>query len=219
MSTVMDLKTAERKAFQLSTSEDGLYDVFLGAYIMLLSATPWLDENGLSMPWNMILGVGLGFGVFIGVLLLKKYVVAPRIGQVKFGPARKQRLLKLAIGMAVIFVLTLVLFSLTVSAIYFQEPRITEPIETPYPFDVVHTLAGIFIFALFSGIGYFNDYPRLYFYGFLFGLGYVISTILQDITGNSFYWPWSIAGLTAVVVGLVQFVRFLRAYPRRSEAE
>ena len=57
MSTIMDLKTAERKAFQLSTSEDGLYDVFLGAYIMLLSATPWLDENGLSMPWNMILGV------------------------------------------------------------------------------------------------------------------------------------------------------------------
>jgi hypothetical protein len=146
-------------------------------------------------------------------------VVAPRIGQVKFGPARKKRLRQLALGMAVIFILTLILLALTVSAIYFQEPTMAEPVENPFPFDIVHALAGLFIFALFCGIGYVNDYPRLYFYGFLSGLGYVISTVLQDITGNAFYWPWAVAGLIAVIVGLVQFVRFLRAYPLPSEAD
>jgi len=209
----MSLKEAERKAFQLSTSQDGLYDVFIGTYIALLSTTPWLDENGLRTPWNVILALGLGLLIFLGVLILKKFVVAPRIGQVRYGVERKQRMKRLAFGMVIIFLLTVVMFGMTVSAIYFHEPIFSGSMEWSLPLDIVHTTAGIFIFAIFSVIGYMNDYPRMYFYGFLFGLGYIISTTLQDITGNPFYWPWALAGLVAVITGLVLFIRFLRTYP------
>jgi MFS family permease len=214
----MDLKTAERKAFQLSTSQDGLYDIFIGAYIVLQSAEPWLDENGLRTPWNVILVLALGLLILLGVLLVKKFIVAPRIGRVRYGPERKQRIKRLAIGMVIIFLLTLALFGMTVSAIYFREPIFSGPVEWSFPLDIVHTAAAIFIFAIFSLIGYMNDYVRLYFYGFLFGLGYIVSTTLQDITGNSFYWPWAVAGLIAVVTGLMLFVRFLRDYPLQSES-
>lgn len=213
----MNLKEAERKAFQLSTSQDGLYDIFIGTYIALLSATPWLDENGLRTPWNVILAFGLGMLIFLGVILLKKFVVTPRIGQVRYGDKRKQRMKRLAIGMAIIFLLTVALFGMTVSAIYFREPIFSGLSGGSFPIDIVHTAAGVFILAIFSVIGYMNDYARMYFYGFLFGLGYVVSTTLQDITGNPFYWPWALAGLVAVVTGLIMFVRFLRAYPLPQE--
>jgi hypothetical protein len=209
----MSIKEAERKAYQLSTSQDGLYDIFIGTYIVLLSVTPWLDENGLRTPWNVILALSLGLLIFFGVILLKKYVVAPRIGQVRYGGERKRRLKQLAIGMGVIFLLTVVLFGMTVSAIYFREPIFTGFLKWSLPFDIVHTAAGIFIFAIFCVIGYVNDYVRLYLYGFLFGLGYVISTTLQDLTGNPFYWPWALAGLVAAIIGSVIFIQFLRAYP------
>ncbi|MFN2234037.1 MAG: hypothetical protein ACK2U1_07385 [Anaerolineales bacterium] len=216
----LSVKEAERKAFRLSNSQDGLYDVFFGIYFALLSAMPWLDENGLRTPWNVVLVMALGFLILFGVILLKKYMVSPRIGQVRYGVDRKKRMKRLAIVMAVLFLLTLALFGMTVSAIYLHEPIFNGfdgSIEWVFPLDIVHTAAGIFIFAVFSIIGFMNDYPRLYLYGFLFGLGYVVSTVLQDMTGNPFYWPGVLAGLIAAVIGILTFFRFLRDYPLPQE--
>ena len=213
----LSTKEAERKAYRLSTSQDGLYDIFIGAYIALMSTVPWLDENGLRSPWNVALVMVLGLLIFSGVMLAKKFIVAPRIGQVRYGADRKKRLRRLAIGMGLIFLLTVVMFGMTVSAIYFREPIISGSIEWSFPLDIVHTAASVFIFALFCLIGYGNDYPRLYLYGFLFGLGYVVSTTLQDINGILFYWPWALAGLAAALIGLVTFLRFLKNYPLPQE--
>jgi len=217
MSATLDLKAAERKAYQLSTSQDGLYDISIGSYIILLSAAPWLDENGLSTPWSVILPFALGLLIFACVMLIKKFVVAPRIGQVRFGTERKNRLKHLSIAIIVVFLLTLALFALTVSAIYFREPILTGAKDSAGLFDPVHTGAGIFIFVIFSVIGYVIDNVRLYVYGFLYGLGYVVSTVLQDLIGIQFYWPMAVAGLVAVVTGLVLFIRFLRDYPLLQE--
>jgi hypothetical protein len=82
-----------------------------------------------------------------------------------------------------------------------------------FELDPVHTAAGIFIFGIFSLIGFVNDYPRMYLYGALFGLGYVLSTYLQDLTGTLFYWPQTVSGLLVGIIGVVQFIRFLQAYP------
>jgi hypothetical protein len=209
----LSIKEAERKAYRLSTSQDGLYDIFIGVFIILLSTMPWLDENGLRTPWNVILVEALGFLGLLGVLLAKKFTIAPRIGRVRFGIERKKRMKRLAAGLAAIFLVTLVLFGMTVSAIYHQEPIFKSSFSWSLPLDIVHTAAGIFIFVLFCVIGYMNDYVRLCLYGFIYGLGYVISTALEDITGNPFYWPQAIAGLVAVVIGLFTFSRFLQDYP------
>ena len=213
MSQDINLREAEKKAFRLSTSQDGLYDLFFGLLIVLLSAMPWLDENGLRTPWNVILVESIGLFVLLGVVVTKKYIVAPRIGHVRYGAERKKRMTRLAIWMGVTFVLTVILFGLTVRAIYFGEPFIDQPIQSSFPLDPVHTGAGIFIFILFSVIGYMNDYPRMYIYGLLFGLGYIVSTFLQDQFDTLFYWPQAVAGLVAVITGSVLFIRFLQKYP------
>ena len=207
------IEEAERQAFQLSTSQDGLYDIFIGSYIILLSTLPWLDENSLGFPWNIVLVMGVGFLIFFGILLIKKFVVSPRIGQVRFGKKRRQRSKRLTFGMIIIFLLTVGLFDMTVSAIYFREPLLNDPLSWSFPIDIVHTAAGVFIFGIFCLIGYMNNYERLYFYGFLFGLGYIVSTTLQDITGNPFYWPWALSGIVVAVTGITIFIRFLRKYP------
>ena len=216
----LSVKEAERKAFRLSNSQDGLYDIFFGTYFVLLSVMPWLDENGLRTPWNVVLVMALGFLILFCVILLKKFIVAPRIGQVRYGADRKKRMKRLAIVMAVLFVVTLILFGMTVTAIYLREPifnGFNSASEWIFPLDIVHTAAGVFIFAIFSLIGYMNDYARLYLYGFLFGLGYVISTVLQDMTGNPTYWPGMLAGAIAAVIGMIIFIRFLRDYPLPQE--
>ena len=151
----------------------------------------------------MILG-----GVFLG----KKFFVAPRIGQVKFGVDRKKRLKRLAIGMAIIFLLTVGMFVLTLLGTR-RGSILDLPIQWPYKLDLVHTGAGIFILGIFSLLGYMKAYPRMYLYGTLFGFGYILSTYIQDETGTLFYWPWAISGLVVAVIGVTLFSRFLQKYP------
>jgi hypothetical protein len=217
MSQQINLKKAEVSAYRLSTTQDGLYDTFFGLLIVLLSAAPWLDENGLRSPWNVVLVEVLAFLVLGGVLLTKKVIVTPRIGQVRFGVGRKKRLKRLAIWMGILFLLTVGMLIMTILAIR-RGPMVNSPIQWEYELDPVHTAAGIFIFGIFSLIGFMNDYPRLYLYGALFGLGYVLSTYIQDQNGTLFYWPWAAAGAVAAVIGLVIFVRFLKDYPVRTDA-
>jgi hypothetical protein len=212
-SHLIDIKEAERKAFRLSTNQDGLFDIFIGIYIALLSLMPWLDETGLRTPWNVILVLGIGLLMLLVVGFIKKFVVAPRIGRVRYGIERKRRMKCLAVIIMIIFLLTVALFGITVSAIYFREPTFNRTVSWSLPLDPVHVAAGGFIFAIFGLIGYMNSFERLYFYGFLFGLGYVISTALQDITGNPFYWPWALAGVVVALIGVILFIRFLRDYP------
>jgi hypothetical protein len=151
----------------------------------------------------MILG-----GVFLG----KKFLVAPRIGLVKFGADRKKRLKRLAIGMAIIFLITVGLFVLTLLGTR-RGSILNTPIQCPYSLDLVHTGAGIFILGIFSLLGYMNDYPRMYLYGALFGFGYFLSTYIQDQTGTLFYWPWAISGLLVAIIGFTMFTRILQKYP------
>jgi hypothetical protein len=125
---------------------------------------------------------------------------------------------RLSIGMGVIFLLTVGMFGMTVMAIR-QGPILNSQIQWGLELDLVHTGAGIFILGIFSIFGFMNDYPRMYLYGVLFGLGYVVSTYIQDQNGILFYWPWATAGALAVLLGLATFTRFLKEYPLPREAQ
>jgi len=106
MSEQLSPKGAERTAYRLSTSQDGLYDIFLGTLIILVSTLPWLDEVGrLGTLRNVIVVEALALLVLGSVLGGKKWIITPRIGQVRYGAPRKKRLKRLALGMGVIFYL------------------------------------------------------------------------------------------------------------------
>jgi hypothetical protein len=212
MHQVLSLKAAERKAFQLSNSQDGLYDVFLGTFIVALSSLGWMDENGLRTPWNVIAIEAISLIILLGVLATKKFVVAPRVGQVRYGPDRKKRFRQSAILLGIIFVLTVGLVALTLRA-NLRGPIFDGAIGWGLKFDIVHAGAGLFMWAIFSFIGWIKDFPRMILYGGMFGSGYFVSTLLQDQNGGLFQWPLAVAGLIVTVVGLVIFIRFFEKYP------
>ena len=212
MSKEIDLKEAERSAYRLSNSQDGLYDTYLGIYILILSTMPWMDAKGLQVPWNVILVLGSGFLVLGVALMLKKFMVVPRIGLVIHGKNRKKRLKKLSWIMSIFFLLTVGLFALTFIAAR-RGSILNTSIQWDSELDIVHTLAGIFIFGIFCLIGYMNDYPRLYLYGGLFGFGYILSTYLEDLEVLVYYWPWAAAGIIVGLIGILQFIRFMKDFP------
>ena len=194
MSTNINLKEAEKTAYRLSTSQDGLYDVVQGLFIILLSFLTWMDANGLQTPWNVILIEGIGFLIYRGVLLGKKYLVVPRIGTVRHGKGRRKRLRGLFITMIVIFLITGSLVILTYLGTR-GKSILDLNIGWDLGFYLVQTAVAFSIFGIFFLIGYFNDYPRIILYGALFGLGYFISTYLRDQFGTLFDWPMTAVGV------------------------
>ena len=205
MSQNLDLKAIERKAFR-SVHQDGLWDIYLGGLLLVLSlffAIPESGEGELTFMALALLGVAVVFAFF---QLGKKYITVPRMGQVKFGAERQKRKVTLAwiMGGFVLVTLGVLLFSLYVW-------------NADAPFDV--NLAPLLgravvstISALIAGlstivISYFKEFTRGYYIALLMALGFFF-TLWLDTTV-----PMIAAGALILVPGLVIFVTFLRQHP------
>src|SRR5512146_274287 len=104
MSTNMiSLKELERKAFR-SAYQDGLLDIYMGGTIASFTvfAETLQSTDGLT-TWQRFLIFLVGCGISNLIFWVgKKFITLPRIGQVKFGPARKRRIRTLVIVLSVI---------------------------------------------------------------------------------------------------------------------
>jgi hypothetical protein len=142
--------------------------------------------------------------VFLVIWLIKRYVVRPRIGVVKLGAWRKNRLLRFNVAMLVAGVVALILGILSavnVSAV----PGWTHMA----PFSLM-VLIG------FSVTAYFLDFSRLYLYGVLIALAPVAGEWLyvhMDAPHHGYPITFGIAAGTAILVGLVRFISFMRDHP------
>jgi hypothetical protein len=204
MNDAMDLKTLERNAWR-SYHQDGLWDIYLGLLLwdmalILGTGLAWLANDWLRFLLYLIL---LG-GAFLIFWAGKRYLTVPRLGRVKFGPVRKRRKLHLALVLGGFFVVTLVLFLLTLAAKLNNAPL---PPGLP-----VFLFTGLFVGAAIATIAWFNDYPRGYYiaviYALCFGLG-------EYMNNFAIFW---IGGLLVMAPGVYLFVRFLKEHPK-SETE
>ena len=204
------LKDAERRVFRLATFNDGILDIFLGLYLILMSTYP-LTRALFGPVWNAVF-VLVGITLFlIAGWLLKKHFVQPRIGLIKFGAKTRQHIKKAQI---LTWGLVLVTF-----AIWFlgSKKLLNEPIWSKLPgwvsdFDVDFIFA-LIIVACFSLAASAVGVRRLHLYGFLFGFGAFSSTILLMVQDLKFQLPLFFAGLIVAVIGAFLLVRFLRDYP------
>ena len=115
MSQNLDLKAIERKAFR-SIHQDGLQDIYIGLVLIACYFMLNIPDNE-DLPLSNLVPAVVAMAIALVVYQLgKKYVTAPRMGQVKFGPERKKRKLTLAwiMGIYVLITLGMVLFSLYV---------------------------------------------------------------------------------------------------------
>lgn len=199
-----NLTQASRRSIAL-TLKDGLWDVMLGSFFVLLAIQEPLEKRGLEI-WvsylPAILAMGLGLPIYY---LLKRKFVVPRMGFVKISlrnnPTRRW-LLGLAVALQMI---TLVIFILAFNG------KLGNFISADSAW-VIDAFFSVAIFGFFAFMAYTMSTPRLYLYGILLGLSPLMGFILNtdEVVSNI---PAFAAGAVMVLVGLVTFFAFLKKYP------
>ena len=202
MSEKISLKEADRKVFR-TTFQDGLWDVLIGCTLLQFPIALFLSPS-LGDFWSSAVFLpfwGLVFGV---IWLLRKYVVTPRIGVVKFGLVRKTRILKFNV---------VLLITLTVSLILGLLASLS---RASMPGMVYSAVFGLMTLMGFSIAAYFLDFPRLYAYGILIALAPLAGEWLyvnMNVPHHGFQVTFGFIAVTCILIGLGMFFRFLRAYP------
>lgn len=207
MSQDLDLKTIERKAFR-SVHQDGLWDIYLGGLLLVLSLFFAIPESGageLTYMGLALLGVLVVFAIF---QLGKKYITVPRMGQVKFGPARQKRKITLAWIMGFFVLVTLAIFLYTLYVWNVKDARgLGLNLDISLERVVVASIAALIVGVSTFVISYFKEFVRGYYIAVLMAGGFFFTLVLDTTT------PMIAAGAIILLPGLVLFAKFLREHP------
>lgn len=209
-----DFRQIQRRMAQLTSFEDGFYDLLQGIIILLLSIYP-ITRLQLGPEWNVVLFLILLAMMVMGQLVLRYFVSGPRIGHVV--PRRSAKLLLLLILTVGAVLITFGLLMLTLLSPG-AESAPSLPAETSAGRGyMVEIIVLFFMGGLFSIMGYFFRVTRLYFYGWMLGLAYLASVYMEHNAGWTFLIPLAIAAGIILLIGFVLLIRFLRKYPVRVE--
>jgi len=208
MSTQLDLKELERKAFR-STYQDGLWDLYFGLIVICMSIFIYRPATGYS-PVNMVLASSAMAAAYFLFWAGKKFITLPRMGQVQFGAQRKKRRLMLIIVLSVVVLIQVGFVLFQVFA--WLTPNVGESLNSILLERHLMNLVVAAIGALFVGpsmmlIAYFIDFPRGYYIAVM-----MMMAVFFMIYLNQPVYPIIIGALIALP-GLVLFVRFLQKYP------
>jgi len=206
MEQKFNLKQLERKVWT-SFYEDGLGDIFLGCILLIFALAPFLSRIGMGDFWSSAVFIPFWAIMYILLVLLRKYVVIPRIGVVSFRQARKKRLIKFNILMLVVLSVGLILGIVSFRGSTTQ--------------GWVHNLRFIAIVLVCSGLAaYFLGFVRLYIYGILVALSIPVGEWLYLNAGVPHHGFPVTFGITAgimIITGVILLLRLLRKNPRFKE--
>ena len=206
MSQKISVKEADRKVFR-TVYNDGLWDIFLGCFFLIFVIAPYLSPS-LGDFWSSVVFLPFWGAASLAILLIRKYIVAPRIGVVKFGTARKIKLMRFSIVMLIINVVALILG--LVAAVSFGR----------FPGQMISIFFGLILLIGFSIAAYLLDFSRLYIYGLLVGLSPLIGEWLYTYAKAAHHGFPITFGTSAgimILVGLAVFLRLLRNNPVPTE--
>jgi hypothetical protein len=175
----------------------------LGCFVLLFALAPLLSES-LGDFWSSMVFLPFWGLVYLGIWLLRRRVLAPRIGRATLGRVRRARLDKLTRVLLAINVLALVV-GVVVALNAASVPGL-----------LVALLLGMALLIAFSFAAYLLDFPRFYVYGLLLGLSPLVGEWLF-VNGYASHHGYPVTfGFTAavmIVTGLVVFLRLVRANP------
>lgn len=208
MSSQLNLKEIERNAFRF-TNQDGLLDMHYGLIVVCMSIFVYRPTTGYS-PMNIVLStllISLSLGLFWAG---KKFITLPRMGQVRFGAARKQKAKTLAIILGLFVLLQAGLVGLT--ALGWLNPDTSPNLNNDLhargsTLPLVAAIASLMVGVSMIVSAYFSDFLRGYYIAILMALAVFLMVYL-----NQPVYPIVIGGLI-LLPGLVLFMRFLKAYP------
>ncbi|MFN2275297.1 MAG: hypothetical protein ACK2TX_10675 [Anaerolineales bacterium] len=201
----ISLRETERRMFAIKF-QDGLIDIAIGCFLLVFVIGPYLSP-ALGDFWaTVVVFLPLWMIILPALWLVRRYVVTPRIGFVKFGAWRVSRVKRFNVVVLIVLVLSSILGLL--SAVEFD--------AVP---GWVHSARFSLVFLLiFSITAYFLDLTRLYVYGILIALGYLTGELLYQylkVPHHGIPVTFGFGGLAITLTGVILFVRFLRDHPQQ----
>jgi hypothetical protein len=214
MSEMTDLRQVQKRIYQMTNFEDGLWDLLLGTIFIFLAIYP-ITRELLGPEWNLVLFLGGVLLLAVGQVALRYFISVRRIGYVRPRPSPKLRLLA-------IFTVIMVLLTFGLLLVTFlgpgseAAPSVTAEVSTERGYTV-ELIALLVLGGLFSAMGYFFGVSRLYFYGWLIGFANLASVYMTHNAGWSFNIPLAVVAGMILLIGFVLLSRFLRKYPIRTQ--
>jgi MFS family permease len=205
MSDNKTLKAVDRKIFT-SYFEDGLLDIFLAAFVLMFAVGPFLS-GPLGDFWGTVVFLPFWGLVYLILGYIRKRIVIPRIGSVKWGEMRKK---KLRIGAIIMLVINVIFLFLGV-VVFFR------PIASGYSVSIRFS---VIMLILFTAAGYMLDFSFLYVYGILIALAMPIGEWLYQTAGFSHHgFPVVFGTLAGIMLarGLYKFITLVKGTPPQIE--
>jgi len=198
MESDRELRELEQKVFR-SYFKDGLWDIY-GAFILLgFGLTIFTEEIYLMLAFTTLAVI---------LLLFRRRILMPRLGQVKFSLERQ---VKTKRSKTIAFVtLTFTALIGVVFFVLFSTDNMPGWLDT-WLGDYFFVAFGGMLAILIAAAAYVVGVWRYYIYAALTFIAYVIANMLRsnDMEGI----PITVAGVIILISGLVILTHFLRKYP------
>ncbi len=196
-----DEKQIERRVFA-SFFQAGFIEAFTGIFLLQLGLPALFSRSGFGDLESALLALPIALILLVVVFIIRRFVVIPRLGHVKFLPERRRRLSKLMI----VPILTLIAGAI-VGYIFAENA----PLRHVFVGQITFILIPIIVF---SAAAYFLDMKRLYVYGAIAGLIFPLGKYLETLIVSRSTLPAVIlfAAFGFLGIATVFLVAFLRKY-------
>ena len=197
-----DQKQIERRVFT-SFFQAGFIEAFTGIFLLQLGLPALFSRSGFGDLESALLALPIALILLIVVFIVRRFVVIPRLGHVKFLPARRPRLSKLIL----VPILTLIA-GVVVGYIFSENASLRNTFVGQIPFSLIPII-------IFSAAAYFLDMKRLYIYGVIVGLTFPLGKYLETIIVSRNVLPAIILLTAFVFLGMA--IVFLVASLRKDQ--
>jgi len=196
-----DQKQIERKVFT-SFFQAGFIEAFTGIFLVQLGLPTLFSRSGFGDWQSALLTLPIALILLIVVFLVRRFVVTPHLGHVKFLPERRRKLSKLII----VPILTLIAGAI-VGYIFWENASLRHIFVGQIPFILIPII-------VFGAAAYFLDMKRLYVYGAIVGLVFPLGKYLETVIVSRNTLPVTILFTAFVFLGIaiVFLVSFLKKY-------
>jgi len=196
-----DQKQIERRVFT-SFFQGGVIESFTGIFLLQLGLPALFSRSGFGDLESALLALPIALILLVAVFLVRRFVIIPRLGRVKFLPERRRRISKLMI----VPLLTLIAGAI-VGYIFSENAPLRHAFVGQIPFILIPII-------VFSAAAYFLDMKRLCIYGAIVGLVFPLGKYLETVIVSRSILLATIL-FTAFVflsIAIVFLVAFLRKY-------
>lgn len=204
----LNLRDIESRSWK-ARQQDGLFDMYLGALMLAISISALVEAFGAAPIFRLITLVVLQFSAAAGFAFARRHVATPRIGAVKFGADRTQRLRVLCVAL---FVCVLVTATLVVLTAVGRSPL---GIFTGLDSYALPTTVSLVVGIPLTAIAISLQFARIMVHTALF----VAATFSLAASAHGFMDPtagaiaFGTSGAISTAIGAVIFGRFVRRVP------